>query len=812
MNTKHFLLFLLLLPFGITSADTNQLPIYNLDDYVVQSSPLSLDSSEITQSSTVIEGTALDNLRSDTIAQTLSEQPGISQTFYGPNATRPIIRGLQGYRVNILENGVSAFDLSASSNDHSVTINPLLVDRIEIIRGASALIHGANSIGGIVNIFDNSIPAFGKGTNLTSEFTVSSGGVGGGLNSSAILYHQKGNFLFQINGSSTSSSDYKVPSFQKHDDHEHHHHSQFGQSQTTIGGVTSVFIPEEDEGESDEEEEESGDEENEVFEVVHNTHSKTNTFGFGGSYNHDKGFIGFSVSDYNSEYGVPNHEDSVVSIQREKISLESLYNFDTGFFDSMHLQLAYGDYAHSEDAGHEEGDSDVTYYEIEGGDFEAHGDEHGDEHGDDHHGHANFLYEGIDSKVVFAKSNDSSATALSLSFTDFDMKIEGEESYLSATNHFASENHENEEYLENNPTIGGIIAESTNRRIENDSTKRYGIGFMHMKDLSTNLSVNGGVRYEKSTRNYDALTRGSHDVDPIANDFKRDDSTINASIGFVSDSTESITFSGNLHYAERIPETSELYSSGAHHATESFEIGDPDLDNEESIGVEFAISNTEGAFDQKLSIFFNKYDNFIFQSGTGFVTGTNMWREATSAERVEALEEFDELEENGEPIYVRANTEDDGFEELSIREYKGVEAEIYGLEYSFNYQIDSNSYISGFADSITGNDVTNDISLPRIPPYRLGLAYHLNAKRFNFKLDGIYSGKQNDLGVGEETTDSYTLFNARLGYSISDKNNSEIYCKMNNLTDELAFSHTSFLKESAPLPGRNFEIGLNIQF
>jgi iron complex outermembrane receptor protein len=792
MYLKNFFLYSL---FSLTLifASDEHLSTYTLNDFIITSSPLALDSSEITQSSTVIANDALNDLRADTIASTLSQQPGISQTYYGPNANRPIIRGLGGYRVNVLENGLSSFDLSASSNDHAVTINPLLIERIEILRGSSTLIHGSNSIGGIVNIFDNSIPTLSGNTPLNNELRIKKTGADNGTHASGILFHEAGDFIFQINASSAKTQDYETPSFEKHG-HEHHHHTQYAKA-----NADGTFIEDGEFSEAEEEEEEEA-----FFSKVENTYSDTNTFGFGGSYNHDKGFVGISFSDYTSVYGVPNHEDSVVSIEKEKISLQSVYNFDSGYFDSMNFQLAHGDYSHSEEAGHE--GEEVELYELEDNSFELH------EH-EDHDHHAKFLYEGIDSKLIFTKESAASSTALNLSYTDFDMQIDGEESYLAAMNHNASENEENEEYASDTDGVNGVMAESTNLRINNDKTKRYGLGFMHKKAISDNLSINAGIRYESASRDYDALTRVEHEEDATNADFSRDDSTTNASIGFIAKHSDSITFSGNLHYSERIPETSELYSSGAHHATESFEIGNSDLENEESVGLEFSIQNEQGAFNQKLSVFYNDYNNFIYQSDTGFKTGTDKWRLATAEDATEAQLAVDE---NGSPSpvtlipgqdYIRAE-----FEELSIRQYKGVEAEVYGLEYEFDYQINATSYITGFADSITGKNKTDGISLPRIPPYRFGVAYHVQVDQFKFNLNGIYHGKQNDLGAEEETTDSYTILNARIGYFPNKNNNSEFYCKVNNLTDKLAFVHTSFLKESAPLPGRSVEIGYNLSF
>ena len=84
--------------------------------------------------------------------------------------------------------------------------------------------------------------------------------------------------------------------------------------------------------------------------------------------------------------------------------------------------------------------------------------------------------------------------------------------------------------------------------------------------------------------------------------------------------------------------------------------------------------------------------------------------------------------------------------------------------------------------------------------------YYLNSQFYRFNLTAVHNGKQDNLASGEEETNSYTFLNARLGFSPLSKDGSEIYIKVNNLTNRLAYVHSSFLKESAPLPGRNVEI------
>jgi iron complex outermembrane receptor protein len=92
------------------------------------------------------------------IGETLAAQPGVTASSFGPTASRPILRGLSGERVRILVDGIGTLDLSSSDPDHQVTINPLTAERIEVLRGPSALLFGSSAIGGVVNVIDTRIP------------------------------------------------------------------------------------------------------------------------------------------------------------------------------------------------------------------------------------------------------------------------------------------------------------------------------------------------------------------------------------------------------------------------------------------------------------------------------------------------------------------------------------------------------------------------------------------------------------------------------------------------------------------------------
>ncbi len=113
---------------------------------------------DILSGTSVVTGAELTRSLRTTIGETLAHQPGVSSTSFGPNASRPILRGFQGERVRILTDGVGSFDVSNTSVDHAVAINPLTADRIEVMRGPAALLYGSSAIGGVVNVIDSRIP------------------------------------------------------------------------------------------------------------------------------------------------------------------------------------------------------------------------------------------------------------------------------------------------------------------------------------------------------------------------------------------------------------------------------------------------------------------------------------------------------------------------------------------------------------------------------------------------------------------------------------------------------------------------------
>ena len=132
--------------------------ITQLSAVQVTATPIGTDPRDVAQSTTELSAAQLSRNLSGTVAQTLANEPGISVRYNGPAASSPVIRGLTGERILVLQDGQRAGDLSSTSSDHSVSIDPLTAQRIEVVRGPASLLYGNNALGGVVNVISNDLP------------------------------------------------------------------------------------------------------------------------------------------------------------------------------------------------------------------------------------------------------------------------------------------------------------------------------------------------------------------------------------------------------------------------------------------------------------------------------------------------------------------------------------------------------------------------------------------------------------------------------------------------------------------------------
>ena len=694
-----------------------------LNELVIQSTPLGTKTSQITQAWSVLSGNEINNARGITIADTLSDTPGVSQTTFGPTANRPIIRGMDKFRVRVLQNGTDSFDVSAQSEDHAVPIDPLMVDRIEVLRGSSALLHGGSAIGGVVNVIDRSIPTSpfeSHGASLLSNYS----SVNEGLSYGAIAFGSSDKLNYQLNVSKRDYNDYDAPTFYTED-----HHA----------------TPVTQEG---------------PFNSVKNSHSDSTTLGFGASYMLDSGFVGFSLSSYENNYGVPGEHaasDTLIEMESDRFEFRTEIEIsDSDLLTGIDLNFGYGDYQHSESG-----------WEDHGGDREF-------------HTHATYLREGYEGRLALNHEIGKLSGAFGIHGLFDEFKIVGEESIFGGLSRRWIDSG-----VAGDPTDDTNESFPSNPSIEGEDSSRISLFLIEEYDLSDDTTLNAGIRWESIKREYQST---------IAD---RDDTTFSASGGVSHDLSELWNLSGNVSYSERTPDSAELYSDGAHHATEAYEIGNPNLKNESAVGVELIVRKTVGKVTGQFSAFHTKYNDYIFlehspnERGTdGNPKNTDVYSPGGFAPGVEGLEE---------------------------KTYESVDAEFQGFEVEIDWLAMENPgwdlLLSFYGDTLRGKNKTEGGNLPRIPASRLGVGFEVMQEKLDFGMKLTRSLKQDKLGDDEEVTPAFSLLNAFASYDLSFGDSvGELFVKGSNLTDELAYNHASVLKQFAPLPGRSVEIGLKFDF
>ncbi len=681
--------------FAIAQEKSKSDSFAELEALTIESSPTGTTTADVTQAWSVISGDELDKTKGATIAETLSETPGISQTSFGPTANRPIIRGLDKFRVRMLQNGTDSFDVSAQSEDHAVPSDPLMVDRIEVLRGSSSLLHGGSAIGGVVNVIDRSIPTepySAPGGSFLSSFNSANDGWSSGI----IGYGSNGSLNFQVNGLKRDYNDYTTPSFYTEDHH--------------TGAVSGPF------------------------ERVDNSHSESSSIGFGGSYMLDSGYAGLSFSSYNNDYGVSGEHaesDTLIEMESDRFEFRSEIEItDSDWLTGIELSIGYGDYKHSESG-----------FEDEGSGLEW-------------HTHASYLREGFEGRIVLDHEIGELNGVIGFHGLLDEFKIVGEESIFGGTT-------------------------GTNPSISSEDRTKLGVFIIEEYQLDENTKLDGGIRFDHIGKDF----AGTSD---------RDDSTFSASAGFNRILSELWSFGGNLNYSERIPDSAELFSDGAHHATESFEIGNSALGKESARGVEVLVRRTSGKVTGQLTGFYTKFNNYIFLEETGV-----------------------ERDPNGNTPPAA------GQEELPEKVYEAAKAKFYGVEIEVDWLALENPgwslLLSAYGDTLRATNESEGTNLPRIAPARIGLGFEVKQDKFDYGMRFTRSMKQDKVAVhgshSEDTTPAYSLLNAFASFDVNFGNSvGELFVKGYNLTDELAYNHSSVLKQFAPLPGRSVEIGLKFDF
>ena len=659
------------------------------DEIIVTGSPLLRSVDEAITGVSVLTGEKLSRRLAGTIGETLKNEPGVSSTFFGAGASRPIIRGQGGDRVRVLLNGIGSIDASSASPDHAVAAEPAQAERIEVLRGASLLRYGSSGSGGIINVIDGRIPTELPEDGIDGAVRIGASSVDNGREAAGSVDFGAGNLVFHVDGTFRETDDYEIPGFAE----------------------SAEFRALEEAEEGGEEE---GEEEEEAFGSLDNSQTKSTSITGGVSYVGERGFLGVAVHKFDSDYGIPGgHEEGeeeeeeeegeeeegeeqvTIDLDQTRLDLNAALEFD-GLIEKVQFFGGYADYEHTE--------------------FEAPGEVG-----------TVFTNEGYEARLeAIQRENNGWAAAYGIQLRNRDFSAIGEEAFVP-------------------PTETDQIGIYTFQEIE--------LGQFHLE---------GAARYE-NTQQENSVTNQDVDFDLIS-----------LSAGGDVHLTEAIRFGGTVFRTERAPTTEELFSDGPHLATSQFEIGDPNLGKETATGVEAALRYRQDGRYLTLNAFYTDYSDYIFETETGEV--------------------------------------EDG---LDVFQFVGEDATFRGFEVQGGADLAQFGSFTLKADALAEyvRAKTDSGDLPRIPPLSVLTGIEADSERFNFRAELDYAAEQNKIEVFEIPTDDYALVNLFATWRApAGTQDVRLSLSVLNLLDDDARQHTSFLKDTVPLPGRNVRFSIASSF
>lgn len=482
----------------------------------------------------VLGGTAVlakDELTNDlrpTIGETLAQQPGVSATSFGPNASRPVLRGFVGARAPLLTDGIGSIDVSNTSADHAPIINPLTADRIEVLRGPTALIFGPSAIGGVVNVIDSRIPR-----HMPEE---------------AIHFDGIASYGSAANERSVSGAA-DVPVAEKIVLHADGSFSQTGDQR--IGGyVLSRALRAQAAASADPEIQDLAD----LKGKLPNTAAKTWDVAGGAAIVDGANNLGFSVSHFDTFYGVPvrysldpavEAENVRLHAQQTRVDIRGEVSTGGGIFRQIRTRLAAADYKHSEIA--EDGTVGTTFY--------------------------NQGYEGRLELVQTAHGGWDGMIGGQFSLRD--MHVIGDEKFLPK-----------------------------------NSAQQFGLFTLQSLDMGP-FKAEAAARFEHNDVNAQA------DADIGNPAYSRSFNSFSASLGASYGVAEGMRFGVNVSRAERAPTPEELFANGPHAGTQAYEIGNPNFGTEKSWGVEATFKGSGDGFAFSTAAYYNWFNGYIYDTPTG---------------------------------------------------------------------------------------------------------------------------------------------------------------------------------------------------
>ena len=310
-----------------------------IDEIVVQGAALDRTVEQLAQPTTIVGGDTLAKKQAASLGETIAQELGVSSSYFGPVASRPVIRGQFGERVRVLSNGLDSLDASALSEDHAVSVDSALAERVEIVRGPATLLYGSGAAGGLVNVIDGRIRDTAMQSPIDGMLALGADTATGMQSLATQLNIGTDRVTTHFDYYRRTTDDVDIPGFLES--------SQLRAIELAENGGIQL---------------------DEAAGTVENTDSETNGGAMAMTLTGDAGFIGFSLSEHNSNYGVPGHthedagpEESVrIDLEQSRFDVKGEYELSQG--SELRFRLARNDYLHTEF----EGDAIGTIFDTGG--------------------------------------------------------------------------------------------------------------------------------------------------------------------------------------------------------------------------------------------------------------------------------------------------------------------------------------------------------------------------------------------------------------------------------------------------------------
>lgn len=663
-------------------------PAPALKEVTVTGNPLGAD--DLISPASSLSGDALLLRSGTTLGETLSGTPGVASTYFGPNASRPIIRGQDGDRIRVLNNSGASVDASSLSFDHAVPLDPLVIERIEVLRGPGALLYGGSAVGGVVNVIDNRIPREPiEGVHGRADLGFATGNRERG--GAALVEGGFGRMAWHVDVMDRRTSDVSVP----------------------------VLLPCSKPGSPA------------ADKRICNSASDTQGGAVGSTLFFDHGYLGASLSTYHSHYGTVAEDEVTIGMRQNRFALEGEWRGAGGWLQSVKGQFSHTGYTHTEFEGAEAG----TVFDNRGNDLR------------------------IEARHACWGSLDG---VIGLQIESSRFAADGEEAFAPFS-----------------------------------STKTRAL-FLHEELGMPWGKFSFGARTERvqveSFGNPDpAVTRftpGSRSFNPFS-----------YAGGVLFNVAPQWQLTANVAHTERAPKDYELYANGPHVATAAWETGDATLNKEKSNSLDFGASWKNGANRFAVNAYASRFANYIGLGSSGNTYGADG--------------ELNPVDADGDGV-----ADGSGEDIFPEQAYRGVRARFTGLEASGNIRLlDAGSKVDLELRGDIVRAVNSDTGapLPRIAPVRLGATLAWSEGPWTARLGFDRSAAQNRVAPGDRPTEAFTLWNAAASYRQKAGASSILwYARLDNITNQLAYSATSILTTTAfpkaPLPGRSLKVGMRVDF